>query len=111
MNAREGDPTGLPSRAPGNFKIYGLKNYSDTWEVLHDQTATKAYYADNMIARITISPRSTQYYQYIGLVVGKLAAATGDSFVMQFAEWKLFGNPLVRLYVCMSCLHPDDFNG
>jgi hypothetical protein len=77
--------TGLLSRAPQDFKIYGSNDEINWIEITHE---TNAVYVSNSY-ETTISTLGT--YNSFGLVVNKLVGNNSGAHVLNFDEWFIYG--------------------
>jgi hypothetical protein len=77
--------TGLLSRAPQDFKIYGSNDEINWIEITHE---TIAVYVSNSY-ETTISTLGT--YNSFGLVVNKLVGNNSGAHVLNFDEWFIYG--------------------
>jgi len=77
--------TGLLSRAPQNFKIYGSNDEINWVELTHE---TNAVYVSGLY-ETTITTSGT--YNSFGLVVNKLLGNNSAANVLNFDEWFIYG--------------------
>jgi hypothetical protein len=75
----------LPSRSPGNFKIYGSNDEINWIELTHE---TNAVYVSNSY-ETTITTSGT--YNSFGLVVNELVGNNSGADVLNFDEWFIYG--------------------
>jgi hypothetical protein len=80
------DPNG-PTRAPGNFKIYGSNDDTNWIEIEHETNAT--YSSLNFEKSIT----TNNTYNNFALVVNKLSTTSGTT--LNFDEWYIYGKEVI----------------
>jgi hypothetical protein len=82
--------TGLLSRAPQNFKIYGSNDEINWVELTH---ITNAFYTNNLY-NTSVSTSGT--YNSFGLVVNKLVGGDSGANVLNFDEWFIYGTEILN---------------
>ena len=81
---------GWLSRAPHNFKIYGSNNET-TWVEL--TTGANISYVNDLY---NTNVSTSNHYTSFALVVNKLTAIEGGSYVLNFDQWFIYGKELLQ---------------